>query len=59
MTGGIAGGAVWITAAYNTDHGCPEMAGDGAEGISARDVVVDATRVYVTGQALRMPALRD
>ena len=52
VTGGIVGGAVWITAAYNTTTGARRWLVTAPEGISARDVVVDATRVYVTGQGV-------
>ena len=40
----------WITAAYDTTTGARRWLVTAAEGIAARDVVVDATRVYVTGQ---------
>ena len=49
-TGDVAGGATWITAAYNATTGIRKWHVVGAEGIAALDVVVDATRVYVTGQ---------
>jgi hypothetical protein len=50
VTGDISGGADWITAAYNATTGTRRWLVRAAEGIAARDVVVDATRVYVTGQ---------
>ncbi len=49
VTGDIAGGANWITAAYNAATGARKWLVSAAEGIAARDVVVDAARVYVTG----------
>jgi PKD repeat protein len=50
LTGDIVGGATWITAAYDTATGARKWLVTAAEGIAALDVVVDATRVYVTGQ---------
>ena len=50
VTGDILGGADWITAAYNAATGAREWLVTAAEGVAARDVVVDDTRVYVTGQ---------
>jgi hypothetical protein len=50
VTGSISGGATWITAIYNATTGVRRWQVAAAEGIAARDVVVDATRVYVTGQ---------
>jgi len=50
VSGNIVGGATWITAAYNASTGARRWLVTAAEGIAARDVVVDATRVYVTGQ---------
>jgi hypothetical protein len=50
VTGDISGGADWITAAYNATTGARRWLVTAAEGIAARDVVVDATRVYVTGE---------
>ncbi len=50
VTGDIVGGADWITAAYDTTTGARRWLVTASEGIAARDVVVDATRVYVTGQ---------
>lgn len=50
LSGDIVGGATWITAAYNAATGVRNWLVTAAEGIAARDVVVDATRVYVTGE---------
>ena len=50
LTGNIQTGATWITAAYNTATGARRWLVTANEGIAALDVVVDATRVYVTGQ---------
>jgi len=50
LTGDIAGGADWITAAYDAVTGTRRWVVAAAEGTAARDVAVDATRVYVTGQ---------
>ena len=50
LTGDITGGATWITAAYDTASGARRWLVTAAEGLAALDVVVDATRVYVTGQ---------
>ncbi len=52
VTGDIAGGATWITAAYNTTTGARRWMVTAAEGTAARDVIVDANRVYVTGQGV-------
>ena len=50
ITGNIVGGATWITAAFDAATGMRRWLVTAGEGITARDVVVDATRVYVTGQ---------
>ena len=50
LTGNIVGGATWITAAFDTAAGTRRWLVTAGEGISARDVVVDTSRVYVTGQ---------
>ena len=50
LTGSITGGATWITAAYNAITGTRRWLVTAPEGTTARDVVVDSTRVYVTGQ---------
>ena len=52
VSGNIVGGATWIAAAYNANTGTRRWLVTAAEGIAARDVVVDATRVYVTGQGV-------
>jgi hypothetical protein len=49
VTGAISGGAEWITAAYDATTGVRRWLVTAPEGIAARDVVVDATRVYVAG----------
>ncbi len=49
-TGDVPGGAMWITAAFNAVTGALRWHVAAAEGIAALDVVVDATRVYVTGE---------
>ena len=50
LTGSIVGGATWMTAAFNAATGTRRWQVTAAEGIAALDVVVDATRVYVTGE---------
>ncbi len=50
VTGDIAGGADWITAAYNATTGARRWLVTAPEGIAAHDVVVDSSRVYVTGE---------
>jgi len=50
VTGDIAGGADWITATYNATTGARRWLVTAPEGIAARDVVVDSSRVYVTGE---------
>ena len=50
LTGNVVGGATWITAAYATATGTRRWLVTEADGLTLRDVVVDATRVYVTGQ---------
>jgi PKD repeat protein len=49
VTGSITGGASWITALYDTSTGTRKWLVNAPEGIAARDVVVDAGRVYVAG----------
>ena len=49
LTGNTSGGSEWITALYNTSTGVRKWLVVAAEGTAARDVVVDASRVYVTG----------
>jgi len=55
VTGSVSGGATWITATYNATTGVRRWQVTAAEGTFARDVVVDATRVYVTGQGVTEP----
>ena len=50
VTGSVVGGASWITASYDTSTGALRWLVSAPVGVAARDVVVDATRVYVTGQ---------
>lgn len=50
LTGDNSGGAVWITASYNTATGAQNWLVTAPEGIAALDVVVDDSNVYVTGQ---------
>ncbi|MCB8954156.1 MAG: PQQ-binding-like beta-propeller repeat protein [Ardenticatenales bacterium] len=50
LTGDIAGGATWITAAFNATTGVRAWLVTAAEGVAAKDVVVDDSHVYVTGQ---------
>jgi hypothetical protein len=52
LTGSIVGGATWITGAFDAVTGARRWLVTAAEGLGARDVVVDATRVYVTGQGV-------
>ena len=61
VTGSISGGATWITALYNAVTGARRWQVAASEGTAARDVVVDASRVYVTGQSVTgagTPALK-
>ena len=50
ISGNIVGGATWITAAFDAITGTRRWLVTAGEGLTARDVVVDATRVYVTGR---------
>jgi PKD repeat protein len=50
VTGSVLGGAIWNTAVFDAATGVRRWQATAAEGTAARDVVVDATRVYVTGQ---------
>lgn len=54
-TGSVSGGAQWITAVYDATNGARKWQVAAAEGTAARDVAVDATRVYVTGQGVTNP----
>jgi len=55
VTGDVSGGALWITAAFNATSGVPRWEVAAEEGTAARDVVVDPTCVYVTGQGVTDP----
>ncbi len=50
LTGDTIGGAEWITALYDSSTGTRKWLVNAAEGTATRDLVVDASRVYVTGQ---------
>ena len=50
VTGDIVGGASWITALYDASTGARKWLVTAPEGTAARDVVMDDSRVYVTGQ---------
>jgi hypothetical protein len=50
LTGDTIGGAEWITALYNTSTGIRKWLVTAPEGTAALDVVMDASKVYVTGQ---------
>lgn len=52
VSGSVSGGATWITAVYDATTGVRRWQTAAAEGTAARDVVIDATRVYVTGQGV-------
>ena len=61
LTGNIVGGATWIVAAFNAVNGARRWLVVSPEGLTTRDVVVDASRVFVTGQSFTgagTPALR-
>lgn len=61
LTGNIVGGATWIVASFNAVTGARRWLVVSPEGLSTRDVVVDASRVFVTGQSFTgagTPALR-
>ena len=52
-TGSIVGGATWIVASFNAATGARRwLVTSQQDGINARDLVIDATRVYVTGEAV-------
>ncbi|AKU09933.1 hypothetical protein AzCIB_0028 [Azoarcus sp. CIB] len=62
VTGSVSGGAVWNTAVHDAATGVRKWQATAAEGLGALDVVVDATRVYVTGLGATgggTPALTD
>jgi len=50
VSGSVSGGATWITAVYNATTGVRRWQVAAPEGIAALDVVMDASRVYVTGE---------
>jgi hypothetical protein len=54
-SGSVSGGAIWITSVYDTTTGNRRWQVAAAEGTGANDVVVDATRVYVTGTGVTDP----
>ena len=61
LTGNIVGGATWIVAAFNAVTGARRWLVVSPEGLTTRDVVVDGSRVFVTGQSFTgagTPALR-
>jgi hypothetical protein len=49
VTGSALGGASWITASFDANTGATRWVNSAPVGIAARDVVMDATRVFVTG----------
>jgi hypothetical protein len=49
VSGSVSGGATWITAAFSAATGARRWLVTAPEGIAARDLVVDAGRVYVAG----------
>jgi PKD repeat protein len=49
VTGDVLGGATWTTVSFDAATGTRRWLVSAGEGIAARDVVVDATRVYVAG----------
>ena len=61
LTGNIVGGATWIVANFNAVTGAQRWLVVSPEGLTTRDVVVDGSRVFVTGQSFTgagTPALR-
>lgn len=52
VTGGILGGAAWNTIVRDAATGVRKWQVTAPEGTAARDVVMDAGRVYVTGQGV-------
>lgn len=50
VSGSVTGGATWITSVYNAVTGSQKWGVAAAEGVFAKDLVVDASKVYVTGQ---------
>ena len=49
LTGDTSGGVEWITALYDINTGNRKWLVVAPEGTAAQDVVMDATKVYVTG----------
>ena len=61
VTGSVSGGATWITAVFDATTGVRRWQATAGEGTAAKGVVVDASRVYVTGQGVTgagTPALK-
>lgn len=52
VTASVSGGSTWLTTLYAAATGTQRWTVAAPEGVAARDVVVDATRVYVTGQGV-------
>jgi PKD repeat protein len=52
VTGSVSGGAAWITAVYDAATGVRRWQATAGEGTVAKGVVVDTSRVYVTGQGV-------
>jgi len=50
ISGDTIGGTEWITALYDTASGTRKWLVNAPEGVAARDLVVDVSHVYVTGQ---------
>jgi len=50
ICGDTIGGTEWITALYDTASGTRKWLVNAPEGVAARDLVVDVSHVYVTGQ---------
>ena len=55
VTGNFLGGSRWVTASFDAATGGSRWSVTAPEGNAARDVVVDSTRVYVTGQGYTDP----
>lgn len=55
VTGGVSGSASWRTALHDASTGAMRWLVNAPEGTAALDVVMDATRVYVTGQGVTNP----
>lgn len=54
-SGDVSGGAIWLTSLFDAATGVRKWGVAAAEGTAARDVLIDATRVYVTGQGVTNP----